>query len=162
MTELYTVCKLGNGHLSVMPKPDSEQMETDIEYYRTQGVTQVISLLLPEEIQKLEMAREPALCEALGIEFIHFAIKDMSVPEPARLKAFNADLQRLLEDGHHLAIHCHGGRGRAGIVAITLMIEHDIEAELAIQMASQARGDRMPVNDLQTDFVKQYQPLNRA
>ncbi|MDG6772870.1 hypothetical protein QCB45_00825 [Thiomicrorhabdus sp. ZW0627] len=159
-TQLYTVCKLGNGQLSVMPKPDHEQMERDVRHYRSQGVTKVISLLLPKEIEELQMQQEPEVCDAHEIEFVNFSIKDMSVPEMDDLQTFNTQLKQDLENGHHLAIHCHGGRGRAGIVAISLMVEHGISAEQAIEMASKARGDRMPVNELQTEFVKNYQPAS--
>lgn len=157
-TQLYPICQLSNGWLSVMPKPDHEQMELDVRYYRDRGVTKVISLLLPKEIEELKMQQEPAMCAAHQIEFINFSIKDMSVPELQHLKDLNLQLKQDLENGHHLAIHCHGGRGRAGIVAISLMVEHGIQAEQAIEIASKARGDRMPVNELQTEFVKAYQP----
>ncbi|MDX1348128.1 MAG: hypothetical protein R3189_07745 [Thiomicrorhabdus chilensis] len=157
-TQLHPICQLGNGQISVMPKPDHEQMQRDVSHYRARGVTKVISLLLPKEIEELKMHQEPAVCEAHQIEFINFAIKDMSVPELQSLKALNAQLKLDLEKGHHLAIHCHGGRGRAGIVAISLMVEHGIPAEQAIEIASKARGDRMPVNDFQTEFVKAYRP----
>lgn len=155
-TELYRVCELGRGSLSVMPKPDHEQMKRDISHYKSQGITKVISLLLPTEIDKLQMAQEPVECAAHGIEFINFSIKDMSVPDLQELRDFNQQLKSDLDNGHHLAVHCHGGRGRAGIVAITLMVEHGMDAEQAIEVASKARGDRMPVNELQTDFVKAY------
>lgn len=156
-TQLYPVCQLGNGRISVMPKPNHEHLARDVGHYRAKGVTKVISLLLPAEIEVLQMQQEPAVCEAHQIEFIHFAIQDMLVPDVESLKALNAQLKQDLENGHHLAIHCHGGRGRAGIVAISLMVEHGIPAEEAIDIASKARGDRMPVNQLQTEFVKAYQ-----
>lgn len=156
-TELYKICDLKNGSLSVMPKPDSQQMLRDIQNYQSQGITKVISLLLPTEIEKLAMQLEPSVCEQNNIMFVNFSIKDMSVPKLDDLKAFNEILKQDLENGEHLAIHCHGGRGRAGIVAITLMVEHGIDVQQAIEMASKARGDRMPVNELQTEFVLSYQ-----
>jgi len=155
-TQLYPVCKLSNGSLFVMPKPDAEHMSRDIKHYQSQGVTKVISLLLPTEIEELNMLEEPIECKTNGIEFVNFSIKDMSVPDLQALREFNQQLKTDLENGQHLAIHCHGGRGRAGIVAITLMVEHGIDADQAIEIASKARGDRMPVNDLQVEFVKAY------
>ena len=156
-TELYTIGPVGNGTLSVMPKPDATQLIDDIAFYHRQGVNKVISLLLPEEVTRLQMEAEPQACEAHQIEFVNFAIKDMGVPEYPTLKAFNQELKQDLAQGKHLAIHCHGGRGRAGIVAITLMIEHGLQPEQAIKLASEVRGDPMPVNDLQTQFVLDYQ-----
>ena len=154
--ELYKICDLGKGALFVMPKPTSETLLEDIAYYQSQGVTKVISLLHAQEIEKLGMLMESQACETNGIKFENFPITDMSVPDVARLKALQQRLKAEIEQGEAIAIHCHGGRGRAGIVAITLMIEHGYDADKAIEMASNARGDRMPVNDLQLNFVKNY------
>ncbi len=155
-TELYPVCNLGNGQLFVMPKPNPQHLNQDIEYYRQNGVTKVISLLLPEEIEKLMLADEEKVCKAQQIDFLNFSIKDMSIPALDELKALHRTLKQDLAEGHGIAIHCHGGRGRAGTVAITLMIEHGYEAQFAMDLACKARGDKMPVNDIQTEFVLSY------
>jgi len=159
-TELYKIGPLGRGALSVMPKPTSEQLEHDIQFYQSQGVTKVVSVLLPKEVIELDLSQEEDTCEKQGVKFAHFPIKDMSVPTYETLQPFLQELKQDLENGEHLTIHCHGGRGRAGIVAITLMIEHGYDADLAIQIASEARGDNMPVNDIQLAFVKAYQCLD--
>jgi len=155
-TELYKICALSNGHLFVMPKPDGEQLNIDLEYYKSQGVTKVLSLLLPEEIEKLGLQNEASSCAETGLIFLNFSIKDMSVPDEKALKELHTELKADLANGQSIAVHCHGGRGRAGTVAITLMIEHGYDAQQAIQIASAARGDNMPVNDLQTEFVLNY------
>lgn len=154
--ELYKICDLGQGALFVMPKPRKESLLEDVAYYQSQGVTQVVSLLHAKEIEELGMQAEAQACEAHQIAFQNFPIIDMSVPDLERLKTFQNRLKKDLEKGESIAIHCHGGRGRAGIVAITLMVEMGLDAQEAIEMASQARGDRMPVNDLQKNFVKSY------
>ncbi len=157
-TPLYKICDLGNGALFVMPKPSSQTLHDDIGYYKTQGVSKVISLLHAQEIETLGMIMEPHACEDHGLKFENFPISDMSVPDTDRLIELQQRLKQEIANGESIAIHCHGGRGRAGIVAITLMVEHGIDADRAIEMASNARGDRMPVNDLQTAFVKGYKP----
>lgn len=154
--ELYKICDLGNGALFVMPKPSAESLHDDIAYYKIQGVSKVISLLHAQEIEKLGMMMEPHACEVHGLKFESFPITDMSVPEKDRLINLQQRLKQEIENGEAIAIHCHGGRGRAGIVAITLMVEHGIDAQTAIEMASNARGDRMPVNDLQLNFVRSF------
>ena len=156
MTELYKICPLGKGAIYVMPKPNQATLTEDIQFYKDAGVTQVISLLRQPEIERLGIQAEADTCQKLGLGFQNFKIKDMSVPELDALKTFNAQLVEQLKKGEHLAIHCHGGRGRAGIVAITLMIEHGMNAEESIALASQARGDRMPVSDEQKDFILAY------
>ncbi|GKT12394.1 MAG: hypothetical protein ISEC1_P1372 [Thiomicrorhabdus sp.] len=159
-TELYKICTLGQGSLFIMPKPSKENLHNDIKFYQSQGVTKVISLLLPAEIRKLEMTDEGDACEQRGLSFCSFSIKDMSVPDLKLLQQFNQYLKQDLLNGEQVAIHCHGGRGRAGTVAITLMVEFGFDAETAIEMACEARGDRVPVNDAQLKFVKAYPPCS--
>lgn len=154
--ELYPICQLNNGTLSVMPKPRAEQLQKDILSYKEQGVTHVISLLKPTEVKTLQMTEEPDLCKAQQLSFTHFPIKDMGVPEISALKALNMQLKQQLANGGHIAIHCHGGRGRAGTVAISLMIEHGYDAIEAMKIASKARGDKMPVCELQIEFIQSY------
>ncbi|QCU90066.1 protein-tyrosine phosphatase family protein [Thiomicrorhabdus sediminis] len=155
-TQLYFIAAVGNGQLSVMPKPSTENLTTDIEFYHAKGVSKVVSLLLPQEIEKFSLQTEAQTCEQFGIDFTHFPVQDMNVPEPEKLKTLIQQLNEDLQNGAHLAIHCHGGRGRAGTLALCLMIEHGYQAEQAMQLAQAARGDKMPVNELQTEFVINY------
>ncbi|WP_135795807.1 protein-tyrosine phosphatase family protein [Hydrogenovibrio crunogenus] len=155
-TALYPICHLGNGTLSVMPKPRTEQLQQDIFSYKEQGVTHVISLLKPAEIEAFQMREEADICKSYQLSFTHFPIKDMDVPDVSALKELNLELKQQLSKGAHIAIHCHGGRGRAGTVAISLMIEHGYDATEAMKIASKARGDKMPVCDLQVEFIHSY------
>lgn len=56
-----------------------------------------------------------------------------------------ADLQRRLEEGEVMYVHCWGGRGRAGTVGACLLIRaYKISAEEAlvrVQRAFDTRGD---------------------
>jgi len=154
---LYSICQLGQGNLFMMPKPSAENLKADLAYYRSQGVTCVVSVLLETEVKAHQLQEEGALCEQLGMRFKHFAIKDMDTPEQAALKDFNQTLKQALEQGEGIAIHCHGGRGRAGTVAITLMKEFGYTTEEASQIAQTGRQDpNVPVCDNQRAFVKQY------
>uniref|UniRef100_Q31GI9 Dual specificity protein phosphatase n=1 Tax=Hydrogenovibrio crunogenus (strain DSM 25203 / XCL-2) TaxID=317025 RepID=Q31GI9_HYDCU len=139
-----------------MPKPRAEQLQQDILSYKEQGVTHVVSLLKPTEVEAFQMTEEAAVCKAHQLSFTHFPIKDMDVPEISALKELNLQLKQQLAKEGHIAIHCHGGRGRAGIVAISLMIEHGYDATEAMKIASEARGDKMPVCDLQVEFIHAY------
>lgn len=156
-TALYKICDIGEASIYIMPKPDSKQLTHDIQYYQSQGVNTVVSLLLPEEVVKLELTHEAEVCRNYSIEFINFSVKDMDVPELVALKAFNAKLKQQIEAGKSIAIHCHGGRGRAGTLAITLMQEFGFSAQEATQLAQQGRQDtNVPVCDIQREFVKNY------
>lgn len=157
--ELYPICTLGQGRLFMMPKPRHETMTSDITFYKDQGITKVISLLCAPEIETLKMAGEAEACASCEVQFENFQIKDLETPSLADLQALNRRLKQEMEQGHNLAIHCHGGRGRSSIVSITLMMEFGMDAETARKIASEARGCAVPVNDRQLDFVRAYQTV---
>ena len=156
-TALYKICDIGQATIYMMPKPDSKQLDQDIRFYQSQGVNTVVSLLLPEEVVKHELTQEEDCCRKYSIEYINFSVKDMDVPDLEELKAFNQQLKQRIEDGKSIAIHCHGGRGRAGTVAITLMQEFGFSAAEATKLAQEGRQDaNVPVCDMQREFVKNY------
>jgi len=156
-TPLYKIVDIDNASIYMMPKPDNTQLAKDIQFYQSQGINTVISLLLPEEIAKLGLTEEENMCTKLGIEFINFSVKDMDIPNLEQLKAFNQQLKQTIKQGKSITIHCHGGRGRAGTVAITLMKEFGYTTEEATQLAQEGRQDKnVPVCDIQREFVKNY------
>lgn len=156
-TKLYRICDLGSAELFMMPKPDGENLERDIQYFQDNGVNIVVSLLRDKEVIELGLCQEQQACRKLGIEFISFAVKDMDVPSLDDLKQLNQRLKANLKAGKSVAIHCHGGRGRAGTVAITLMQEFGYSADEACQIAQAGREDQnVPVCDIQREFVLNY------
>lgn len=155
--ELYAISALGQGYLYIMPKPSKERLESDIQYYQKQGIQRIVSLLLPHEIQTLGLEEESTFCEHYGLNYTHFPIKDMGVPDLESLKQLNKMLTQALMAGEHITLHCHGGRGRAGTVAITLMQEFGYSADTASTLAQTGRQDpNVPVCDIQRQFIKAY------
>lgn len=66
------------------------------------------------------------------VNFVHFRIDDMGVPSSSALTDFVLELARRLRCGENVFIHCYGGHGRTGIVAILLMcVLYDMSAHAA-------------------------------
>lgn len=154
--ELYFIARVAEGKVYMMPKPSAENLQADIEFYASQGIDAVVSLLRDVEIEAQGLKKQPDLCQQTGIDFYHFPIKDMDVPDKDQLKAFLKTLQPLIEAGKSIAFHCHGGRGRAGTAVISLMLENGYQAEQAIAIASKGRQDKVPVCEVQTEFLIKY------
>ena len=53
--------------------------------------------------------------------FLHFGIVDFDAARPAALEALVIELRRRLLDGEVIYLHCRGGHGRTGTVAIPLL-----------------------------------------
>ena len=50
-----------------------------------------------------------------------------------------ATVHRLLAAGERVLIHCHGGRGRSGLVAARLLIDRGMDAPAALATVRRAR-----------------------
>lgn len=73
------------------------------------------------------MARQP-------IPHAHFPIRDFGAPESldARWPALARRLHAILDGGGAVLLHCLGGKGRSGMVAMRLMTERGIPAPEAL------------------------------
>jgi protein-tyrosine phosphatase len=97
------------------------------------------------------------LCEANGIQFISFPIIDRTTPSSK--EAFVQLMRRLekqIQEGRNLAIHCRQGIGRAALVAICLLISGGLTPQTAIQQVSAARGCSVPETLEQTRWIVEF------
>ena len=89
--------------------------------------------------------REAAGCNA---RFLHYGLPDLSPAESLdALDALVCDMQRRVEAGDKLYLHCWGGRGRTGLVAACLLgaLYGDIDAEEALQRVQRYYDLRQPL-----------------
>jgi len=121
MSRLYWIP--GPGRLAIMARPrGNDWLESEIEAWKTAGVEVVVSLLEPEEVSELELAREPALCGERGIAFLSYPIPDRGVPESEETRQLASRLAADLTCGRSLAIHCRAGIGRSSLIAACVLI----------------------------------------
>jgi protein-tyrosine phosphatase len=155
--EIYPICSIDDGEIIMMPKPNDDSLTEDMQFYANQGITHIISLLREPEAEKLNLQNEGTEAQKQGIEFIHFPVKDMDVPDETTLRTFIDTHLPVIQQGAKYAIHCHGGRGRAGTVAISFMLKAGFPLEDALRIAREKRQDPMvPVCSIQDDFLKNY------
>ena len=146
------------GRLAIMPRPrGGDWLEEEIQAWRRSGVEVVVSLLMPDERDELNLVEEGSLCRKSDIEFVSFPIIDRSVP--ASMDAFSnlmTELAGQLFNGKNIAVHCRQGIGRAGIVAICLLISSDIEQEAAVKRVGSARGCSVPETPEQRRWITNF------
>lgn len=157
--ELYPICQIGKGHIAIMPKPPADNLANAMTFYAQQGITHLVSLLRNPEIEALQLQTEQQAAAQAGLEFLHFPVKDMDVPDKDSLQAFIAEHLPKIERGAYYSFHCHGGRGRAGTLAISLLLHSGYDYQTAVQLASEKRQDRVPVCDKQRDFLQSLRNL---
>jgi len=153
--EIYKIKNYDKVFLAIMAKPrNGDWLEDEIGGLSTLGVNVVVSLLDFGEILELGLRDEKKICEANGIEYISFPIKDRSVPEsPTHTVQFVRNLHHKLLTGKSIVIHCRAGIGRSGLMAACLLV-HDHESPLkAFAQVSKARRLNVPDTPEQIDWV---------
>lgn len=153
-TKIYWIHSFENGaRIGIMARPrGGDWLEDEIIYCKRQKVDLLVSLLDAEEIRELELKREAAFCVTHGITFLHFPIKDRSIPANA-----NEFIQRLLERinaGANTVIHCRIGIGRSSIVAGAVLVSRGCNADEVLQKISNIRGLNVPDTEEQTSWLR--------
>lgn len=152
----YPIMSIAKGQITMMPRPRSETLNNDMAYYQQAGITHIVNLLREPEMERLQLTAEASSAKQHAIEYLHFPVRDMEVPNVEALRKLNQKLLSLLDQGAHIAVHCNGGRGRAGTVIVSLMLESGITLNDALRIAREKRGDIVPVCELQENFLVDY------
>jgi len=106
------------GELAISPVPGP----ADIAAIRLWGPSQVVTLLTESEMSLL--ALQP-FGEAVGARWWHLPITDFGTPAAetaARWPVVAVTLLAALAAGERVLIHCRGGCGRSGMLALRLMV----------------------------------------
>jgi protein-tyrosine phosphatase len=157
-TDLFWIDGPRHGRLAIMPRPrGGDWLEEEIQAWRRSGIDVVVSLLTPDEIAELNLVDEERLCRANGIEFLSFPITDRAVP--ASMETFSdlsTALAGRLADGRTIAVHCRQGIGRAGLVAVGLLIAFGMDQGAAIGRVGASRGCSVPETPDQRRWITDY------
>ena len=144
------------GQLAVMPRPrGGDWLEDEVRGWRAASIETVVSLLTPVEVGELELGDEQRLCLESQIRFVSFPIEDRDVPVcAADFTDLVTDILSSLNAGASVAVHCRQGIGRAGLVAVGLLIRAGLTPPEAVQQVSDARGRPVPETPKQHEWVE--------
>jgi protein-tyrosine phosphatase len=157
-TELYWINGPWLGRLAVTPRPrGGDWLEDEVRSWRKAGVDVVVSLLASDEVGEFDLSGEDELCRANGIQFNSFPIADRGVPLSKDAAAeLVGRLVKSLTEGKNVAIHCRQGIGRAGLIAICVLIQSGSDPETAIQRVSAVRGCSVPETPEQRRWILEF------
>jgi protein-tyrosine phosphatase len=145
------------GRLAVVPRPHGgEWLGDNISDWRAQGIDEVVSFLMPEELEELGLEREKELSETSGIRFVSFPIPDRGVPHSmAAADAMIKELKQSLVHGKTVGLHCRQSIGRSGMIAAALLVSFAEEPRNAFDQIASVRGGRVPDTKEQEQWVEQ-------
>ncbi|MFD0916967.1 hypothetical protein ACFQ14_11160 [Pseudahrensia aquimaris] len=156
---VFTVGPVGNGHVSIGPRPMAEGLDDWCDALRMAGVHHVVSLIEDSEVARYGLADEDAVLAENGIGFERFPVDDFDIPDAGAFQNLITALSEKLASGKHVFLHCAGGVGRAGTTASCLLIAHGWQADQAMKDVSAARGEKCPETIEQVAFIRRFNPL---
>lgn len=118
---------VGGGTLALAPLPGaSGDYAGDMAHLSDWKPAFVISLVTSEEMDSCVAPSLGADLLKAGTRWISFPVQDFSAPGPdqcADWRATSRMVRAALKGGGRILLHCNGGCGRSGMIALRLMIE---------------------------------------
>lgn len=141
MTAPPDALRLGSGWLALVPMPGrGGDFAADLARIIDWRPDLVVSMT-----ESAEMAPAKDLPHALaqaGIGWRHFPVPDFGVPDDVGEELWpdlSKELHRRLDAGQRIMLHCMGGCGRSGMVALRVMIEAGEPPQTALDRLRAAR-----------------------
>ena len=161
---MHWISELGPSRLAIMPRPrGADWLEDEVRDLRMQGVDILVSALTSEEVEELDLAKEPDYCCQNGISCRPVPIPDRDVPASyGAVRIFADELSKVLLSGKAVAIHCRAGIGRSSLLAACTLVVMGLSPDRAFELIRKARGCNVPDTDLQRVWVERFAQRPRA
>jgi protein-tyrosine phosphatase len=137
--EGFTITSLsvhGGGTLGLCRLPGrSGEFAADVSVLSLWNPSLVVSLTEHAEMVELGAGQLPSSLSARGITWVHLPIRDFDIPvgaAAAEWPVLSARLHHALDQGQNVLLHCRGGLGRSGMIALRLLVERGEVAEVAL------------------------------
>ena len=155
VSEVYPITGLWRGKLFLSSRPrGGDWLEDDVSGWRRFGIDTVVSLLTDDEEQELGLGHEASEARKHDLAFVSYPIPDRGVPSnTSTLSDLLESIQRDLDHGKNVLVHCRQGIGRTGLVAASLLVREGMEPASAIQQVSKMRGVQIPETPEQENCI---------
>jgi len=145
--KVYAITGSWRGKLFLSSRPrGGDWLEDEVSGWRRYGIDTVVSLLTDDEEQELGLRHEAS--EARKHDW-----PPISSIQDIKLSDLLETIQRDLEHGKNVLVHCRQGIGRTGLVAASLLVREGMEPASAIQKVSKVRGVQIPETPEQENCI---------
>lgn len=159
--DVYWINVSRNIRLAIMPRPRARDwLEDELLAWKREGVDVIVSLLtLPEE-RELGLQNEKEVSARLGLMYLSFPILDRQTPRSfERVRDLVNQVNRELELGQGVAIHCRMGVGRSAMLSACVLVSLGLGVDEAFCLIRAARGLEVPDTVEQVAWVRQFERL---
>lgn len=133
-------------------------LSQDLRRLEMAGVTVLVNLMEPFELDMLGIPTLEDACSQFGIMYHNAPIQDLGSPQD--LVACRNWIEKTashLREGKHVAIHCRGGRGRTGTFATALLVHLGWDPREALDLVRSVRKSTVETAG-QENFVLNVYP----
>lgn len=131
------------GRIGVCPMPGCYNvLETDLATTLEWAPAVVVSMTEKDEMETAGSAGLEAALTKVGVQWAHFPIRDYGGPNHANVAEWpglSATLHTCLDRGEGVLLHCKGGQGRSGMIALRLLVERGEDPNAALLRLRTAR-----------------------
>lgn len=114
------------GKLAGCPMPGAvAPLEHDLELLRNVGVTILVNLT--------ERPMTQTAIPAFGLRTIHMKVEDRDAPPLLWMKLLLAQVDKFIQQGEVIAVHCFAGLGRTGTVLGAWLVKEGLTADEALR-----------------------------
>lgn len=133
----------GGGRIGVCPLPGSQgDLAADLTVVKQWKPAIVLSMTETPEMEACGSDNLGSLLADAGIDWKHLPIRDFGGPVGASAAAWprmSVLLNAYLDRGAGVLIHCRGGQGRSGMIALRLLVGRGEDAEAALHRLRHTR-----------------------
>ena len=125
-----------------MSGPWARDLDTDLAAIQAWGASALVTLVEQHELVHLGVGGLGQRVLAMGLDWYHLPIRDVSIPTPefeTQWRTSGQALRERLLGGQALVVHCRGGLGRTGLIAARLLIELGESPQTALRRVRTAR-----------------------
>lgn len=145
---------IDEGKLAGMGRPGLlAPIEDDLGGIASAGVTHIVTLI--------EEALPPALLKPYGLSARHFPIPDMGVPAMGPCASLCREIERAIDGGECVAVHCHAGLGRTGTILAAYLAWRGVPVAEAIDRVRRVRSGYLQTQS-QVEFVHRFADTHGA
>ncbi|MCG7520715.1 dual specificity protein phosphatase family protein [Ruegeria sp. Ofav3-42] len=135
--------RAGSGTLALSPLPGGGgRYADDLKVIHDWRPDLVISMTTETEMQQAGAGGFGPDVQTGSAVWLHLPVEDFGAPPPeieALWPQASVTARQVLSDGGRILVHCRGGCGRSGMVALRLMVENGEESNHALSRLRSAR-----------------------
>lgn len=167
MSEPFAISSISSGSgvigLSRLPGLYGD-LQADINVVIRWQPSLVVSLTEWEEMEKTTSHSMKDILDINGIDWFHLPIRDYAGPSGASAEAWpklSAIIHRSLNNSGRILLHCRGGHGRSGMIALRLLVDQGELPEIALERLRVARPGAVETRE-QADWASLPARQDRA